>query len=263
MGSVIVGSDGQPLTASAAVHTTPKSDTGHSPSEVSLDIAENAADAGIYSFVAEVFSIDEAHPELTAEIRRLADPRYVPLLCRRIYKSPAGTEIQRTYYCVGKWIQFPTDDYKDAAVRLSSVPRGFPFPADQIHCLRTLWAPWDTKDAEGRPHHPVEYFNCTPPEVVEIGPWLVEQLCAIRKAFDATITFDGDDAHSLETTASKLSAILEAETRADNARMERAREEARYRMRTNWKQMKDAIDNERWAPKPEEPPLFLDLGKKG
>ena len=253
--------DGE-VESSAAVITDPKSDTPRSPDSLPLDIAENAKDAGCYTFVTEVWTVDEGHRELTDSIRKLADPRYVPLLCKRIYRTPADTEISRTYHCIGKYIQFPTDeDVKEQAIKLQSVPRGFPFPEDQIHCLRILWAPWNTKDEHGRPHHPVEYNNNTPPEEVEIGGWLLDQMLALKKFFDTGIDLD-ENGIPIGSQSDKLRSILEAETNADNKRMEAAREEARYRMRNNWPQMKRAMDEGRWsAPQPEKP-LFLDLGKK-
>lgn len=249
-----------PLPGSAAVHTSPKSDATDSPV---LHIAENARDAGCYTFVTEVWFVDEDHPGLTGAIRREADPRYVPLLCRRVYLSPAGTEITRTYYCIGRHIPFPTEDYKEAAIHLETVPRHFPFPTDSIHPLRILWAPWDTLDEDRKPHHPVEFNNNTPPEVIVIGPWLLEQMKALRKFFDTGIRIEEDRVTSLDFEVDKLRQILEVETKADAARVDVAREEARYRMRHNWPQMKDAIDHERWDAPPEAPPLFLDLGRKG
>lgn len=267
----IYGAGGEPVSSSApvphtsaAVHTDPKGDPYRlSPTEMPLPVAENARQAGCYQFVGEHWSVDEHHKELTSAIRREADPRYVPLLCKRIYLSPAGTEITRTYHVVGRHIPFPTDEYKDSAIHLSTVPRGFPFPPDQIHPLRTLWAPWDTQDEEGRFHHPVEYSNNTPPEEVQIGPWLLEQMCALRKFFDSSILIDGEDVRTGDFQTDKLAQILEAQTLADAKRMDTAREEARYRMRHNWRQVKDALDNERWAPEPPEAAKFLDLGKKG
>lgn len=220
-----------------------------------LTIHEDARSAGCYTFVAEVWSVDESHPELTRQIRLEADPHYVPLLCRRIYLSPAGTEVSRTYHVIGKYIPFPTEEYRDAYVRLSSVPRGFPFPANMIQPLRTLWAPWEKGTTE--------YENNTPPAEVEFGPWVVEQMRALRKLFDLKIRIEGDKVVQEDTTARKLKEILEAESVRDEKMVEAARREARYRMRHNWKQLKEAADNGRWSPEPPEASPFCDMGKKG
>ncbi len=270
--TVIYGADGRvasvvppsppPVVSSAAVHTDPKSGNPSFDASPILDIVENAREAGCYQFVAETWAVDESHPELTDSIRKEADPRYVPLLCKRIYLTPAGTEISRTYHVIGKYIEFPTEEYKDENVRLSYVPRNFPFPSDKIQALRTLWAPWDTRDEGGKYHHPVEYNNNTPPEVVEIGPWLLEQMKALRKFFDSSVRIDGDEVRQGDFEADKKLDILEAETRADLARIEAAREEARYRMRHNWRQMKEAVDNGRWSPEPPEASPFVDLGHR-
>lgn len=61
--------------------------------------------------------------------------------------------------------------------------------------------------------------------------------------------------------ADKLKDILEAGSRQDEKIVEEARKEARYRMRHNWRQMKEAIDAGRWAPEPPDSPRpFVDLG---
>lgn len=249
-----------PSPSSPAVHTRRESDYD---SSALLEISESAQEAGCYTFVGESFSVDENHQSLTDSIRREADPRYVPLLCKRVYLTPAGTEMNRTYFVVGRYIEFPTEEYKDDAIRLSYVPRGFPFDSTKIHAMRTLWAPWDTRDSEGKYHHPVEYSNATPPEVVEIGPWLLSQMNALRKFFDTTIRIEGDDISSADFESDKLRTILELETEADSRRMAAAREEARYRMRHNWQQMKVALDNGRIASEPPSTPIHFDLGKKG
>ena len=223
-----------------------------------LDIHETARDAGCFTFVTEVWTVDDSHPELTRDIRRLAEPRYVPLLCRRIYLSPAGTEVGETYHVVGKYIEHPEEEYHEANVRLAYVPRGFPFPPDKIQPLRTLWAPW--------PKGSVEYLNNSPPARVEIGPWLLDQMRSLRKLMDGSIRIRDDKSgrttvEHLDCTPDKLAEILRAGEDLDLKLVEDARKEARYRMRHNWRQMKSAIDAGRWAPEPPDSPRpFVDLG---
>lgn len=256
--------------AAPAVHTP--SDVDRAVDQLSEhveQIYDNARDAGMYQFVEEVWAIDEHHTELTEDIRKLADPKYVPLICKRAYLSPAGTEEVHSYFCIGKYIEFPQEGYEDQAVKLSHVPRGFPFPPDKIHCLRILWAPWDTRDPEtGDYLNPTEYRNNTPPAVVEVDRWLLEQMCALRKFFDSGVRIEsgvageGDSVTNLEFETDKIAEILEEQTRADQQRMDAARAEMRYRVRHNWRQFKDAIENNRMAAAPEPQRAFLDLGRK-
>jgi len=222
---------------------------------VPLQIHERATDAGCYTFVAEVWTVDDSHPEITRQIRELAEPRYVPLQCRRVYLTPAGTETERTYHVIGKYIPHPSDGAEDEYIRLAYVPQGFPFPADRIQPLRTLWAPWEKGT--------VEYANATPPARVEIGPWLVEQMRALRKFQDVGIRIDGDKVMPADFVSDFKLSILEAESLRDQKLVEEARSEARYRMRHNWNQLKKAADEGRWSPEPPASVAFCDLGKKG
>jgi hypothetical protein len=279
--TVIYGADGMPAAvvpptssapsapSSPAVHTDPKSDTPQlSPTEAAFEIAQTASEAGCYEFITESWEVDEHHQDLTRSIRSEADPRYVPLICKRVYRSPAKTEIVRRYHVIGKYIEFPAEGYEDANVKLSYVPRGFPFPPDKIQALKTIWSPWDTRDEKGKWLHPVEHANNTPPEEVEIGPWLLEQMRAVRKFFDSMVKVETQEDGSVEvkqcdTDRDRMFAILEAETNRDQELMAAAREEARYRMRHNWKQLKEAADNGRWSPEPPEASQpFVDLGHR-
>lgn len=230
-------------------------------SEIPLDIHENARDAGCYEFLQEFFFVDENDPDpsLVRQIREEADPRYVPLRCRRVYRSPANTEIVRTYHVIGKYIPNPQDGYEHSYLELQRVPSNFPFPKDKIQALRTLWAPW--------PKGTTEYMNSTPPAEVEFGPWVVQQMRALRKAFDAPVAIvEGTDGVShvkqVATTRDVLFEILNEQQEIDNRMMEAAREEARYRVRHNWPQLKKAADEGRWTPDPPEAAPFVDLGKK-
>lgn len=215
-----------------------------------LEIHERAADAGCYEFVGEAWAVWDLDEGLLRSARE-ADPRFVPLRCRRIYRSPAGTEERHDYFVIGRYIEHAKEGYESAYLRLESVPRGFPFPAGKIQPLRTLWAEWE----KGSP----EFVSATPPVPLPFGPWVVEQMRALRKLFDSAIRIDGDEVRQGDFTSDKIRAILEAETRRDEDQMARAREDARYRCRHNWKQLRDAADNDRWVPEPPQPKPFVDL----
>jgi hypothetical protein len=231
-------------------------------STVPLDIANTPAEAGAYEFLGEEFFVDESVPDpsLVRQIREEADPRYVPLRCKRVYKSPAGTVISRTYHVIGRYIPTPTEEGSEQYIRVSHVPRRFPFPLDRIQALRTLWAPWEKGT--------VEFTNCSPPAEVDFGPWVVEQMRALRKFFDASLRIDTDkngemSTTQVDTTRDKLNEILNSESKRDEALMAEAREEARYRVRHNWRQLKQAADEGRWTEPPAATRPFVDLGRKG
>lgn len=233
-------------------------------SSIPIDIAGNAREAGAYEFVTEEFFIEENQPDpvYVRQIWAEADDRYVPLRCRRVYRSPAGTDVVKTYHVIGKYIPNPTEAGSNQYVRISHAPRRFQFPLDRIQPLRTLWAPWD-KDKD-----PVEFANNTPPAELEFGPWVVEQMRAIRKYFDSTIAIETEadgEAHTkqVETTRDKLNQILHAEANRDEQMMAAAKEEARYRTRHNWQQFKRAAEEGRWTVPPPAAKPFVDLGKKG
>jgi len=229
-----------------------------------MDIHSTPASAGVYEFIGEEWFVDESTPSpvYVRQIRAEADPRYVPLRCRRIYRTPAGTTISRTYHVIGKYIppENLTEYGEDKYVRLTHYPHNFPFPVDRIQPLRTLWAPWEKGT--------VEYQNCVPPEEVEFGPWVVEQMRAIRKAFDGLIKIDTDavsgesHVHQASTTRDTLNEILHAESERDEALMTAAREEARYRIRHEWRHLKQAADEGRWTEPPSTAKPFVDLGDK-
>ena len=233
-------------------------------SSIPMEIATSASQAGAYEFVGEEFFVEDSCPDpvLVRTIQREVDPRYVPLRCKRIYRSPAGTLLTRVYHVIGRYIPEPRDEGSTQYVRLSYVPRNFPFPLDKIQPLRTLWAPWE-KDT-------VEFDSNYPPAEVEYGPWVVESMRALRKAFDGMIaletTPDGSlSAKQRDTTRDTLNEILAAEARRDEEMMSSAREEMRYRIRHNWRHLKNAADEGRWTEPPSPAKPFVDLGdtKKG
>jgi hypothetical protein len=233
-------------------------------SSIPMEIATSAAQAGAYELVGEEFFVEESCPDpvLVRTIQREVDPRYVPLRCKRIYRSPAGSLITRVYHVIGRYIPEPRNEGSAQYVRLSHVPRNFHFPTNKIQPLRTLWAPWE-KDT-------VEYEANYPPAEVEYGPWVVESMRALRQAFDGAIALETSPDGSLsakqrETTRDKINEILNAEARRDEEMLRTAREEMRYRIRHNWKHLKNAADEGRWTEPPSPAKPFVDLGsnKKG
>jgi hypothetical protein len=237
-----------------------------------MEIAQRASQAGVYEYLGESFSVDEIiDPSLVKQIRAFV-PQYVPLVTRRRYRSPAGTEVVELYHVVGRYIEDPREGAQP--VRLERVPPGFPFPKDKIHPLRTLWAPWrgpriDEETGERLPPDP-EWVNNTPPARVKPGQWLVDTMRKVQKAFEMQIVLKtGEDGELRETDegrrdwlVDKLREIETAEERKDARLAEEAMAEARYRLRHNWRQLKAAADKEAWLPEPpdDRPKPFVDLG---
>lgn len=226
-----------------------------------LEIHDSPEAAGVYRLIEEKFYVDDViDPSLVKQIREF-DKEYVPLLCKRLYRSPAGTAIHKQYHLVGRHIAEPTDDYAFDTVKLEHVPPGFQYNPKKIHSLRVLWAPW--------PKGTTEWKLAMPPAEIKPEGWLVEQLRAVHKFFDIGISLSEEDGElhqdgNTESTKDKLNQILQAEQRRDEKIMADALAEARYRMRHNWRQFKEAADKERWAPEPPDaaPKPFVDLKGK-
>jgi hypothetical protein len=92
---------------------------------------------------------------------------------------------------------------------------------------------------------------------------------ALHKALELRIEVATDEDGELhqttegqrDFTVDKLNEILETEERRDEEIRQKAIDEARYRMRHNWKQFKKAADEERWTPEPpDDRRPFVDLG---
>ena len=217
-----------------------------------LQIHERAADAGAFAFVTELWYVDESIDAVHVRAIREVEPRFVPLKCRRIFKTPAGTEVSVDYFVIGKYLPQVQDGFEDAYIRLQYVPRGYPFPADKIQPLRTLQGEWEPGSAE--------YDQCAPPPPVPFGPWLIDQMRSIRKFFDGCIRIEGDEVAQGDFNKDKLKAILRAEKRRDEELMAQASAEARYRCRHEWRFLKKAIEEERWSDAPKQTQPFVDLG---
>lgn len=239
--------------------------------QMNMEISERGNAAGHYELLGEAFFVDDIiDPSLVREIREFV-PEYVPLLTKRRYRTPAGTEVEHVYHIVGRYIEHPTEYFEDAAVRLSHVPRGFPFDPKKIHPLRTLWAPWKgpNEKYEGSPPDS-EWTRSAPPVYVKPERWLVEQMRALHKALEMKITIATDEAGELHQTSDgqrdytvdKLKEILEREEKRDEELAAAALDEARYRMKHNWRQFKAAADKEEWSSEPpdDRPKPFVDLG---
>lgn len=241
--------------------------------QMEMEIAQKAADAGQYAYLGEAIFVDDIiDPGLVRQIREFV-PTYVPLITRRRYRTPAGTEIERLYHVIGRYIEHPTEYFLDGAVKLAHVPPGFPFPANMIHPLRTLWAPWkgpNERDPEhGSPPDP-EWTRSEPPAYVKPEQWLVEQMRGLQKALEMQVSLATDEEGELhQTTAGqrdftvdKLNEILTREQKRDDELAAKAMGEARYRMKHNWRQFKAAADKEEWSPEPpdDRPKPFVDLG---
>jgi hypothetical protein len=227
-----------------------------------LDIHESASAAGQWTFVEERFFIDPViDPAIVRDIR-VFDKCYVPLITKRLYKTPAGTMVMKQYHVVGRYIENPKEGYEDKAVYLASVPPSFKFNKNKIHALRTLWAPWPTPESPGGAS--IEWKVGMPPAEVKVGRWLVEQLAAVNKFFDIGVEID-KDGNQIGTTAhtvEKMRQIMETEENRDARIQREAMTEARYRMKNDWRHFKEAADAERWGPEPREPKGFLDLGRR-
>lgn len=229
-------------------------------SDATMEIHERAIDVGSYTFVSESFMIaDTVDPGLVREIRN-AVPRYVPLLCRRLYKTPAGTVERHDYHVIGMYIPDPTASHQTDYVRIDWAPRGFPFDTKKIQAMRTLWAPW--------PKESFEFTISAPPAEVSFGPWVVESMKALKKAMDGVIAFDTKTGRTKQVTTTKdlLFEILNAEAKRDKELETKAMEEARYRMRHNWRWLKEAADKERLVPEPPDDasePKTFDMHVKG
>jgi hypothetical protein len=258
---IIPGEGGSPLPLPSSAQPVVTSTVPDSAME--LPIAETASEAGCYEFIKEEFFVDATDPDpaIVKQIRAEADPRFVPLKCRRIYKSPTGGDVVKTYHVIGRYIPHPQESYADAYVHLHSYPHNFPFPTDKIQPLRTLWAPWEKGSVEDN--------NNTPPAEVKFSGIVLEQMRALRKAFDTAVSLKtlADGTVSVtndEYVKDKLRDIMNAEAKRDEREMTAAREEARYRMRHNWGQMKRAIDEDRWSPPPQDssPKAFVDMGRR-
>jgi len=238
-----------------------------------LDIEQKASASGSYEYLGEAFFVDDIiDPGIVRRIREFV-PEYVPLLVKRRYRTPAGTEIEAIYHVIGRYIENPTEYFQDSTVKLEHVPVGFSFDPGKIHPLRTLWAPWagPNENGEGSPPD-LEWTISAPPGYVKPEGWLVDSMRALQKALEMQIAVatneDGElhqtSAGQQDFTIDKLNEIIDAEDRRDEDIRKKALDEARYRMKHNWKQFKAAADKEEWGPAPldDRPQPFMDLGGK-
>ena len=77
-----------------------------------LPIGEKASDVGAYTYLGETIWVDDIiDPVLVKEIRTFV-PEYVPLLTKRRYRTPAGTEIERTFHVIGRYIKNPNPGFE-------------------------------------------------------------------------------------------------------------------------------------------------------
>lgn len=229
-------------------------------------IHNTARDAGCYTFVEEAFFYDDViDPSIVRDVH-VFDKAYVPLLVKKIYLSPAGTTVTHTYHVVGRIIENPGKGYEDSYLKLQGpVPRWVKH--DKVQALRTLQGKWPGPGDEGPGSLPSrEWIISMPPPEVRPGRWLVEQLQAVHKYFDLGVKLTTEEKSgelrqqgTVDTLRSKMDKILNAEAERDEKIAKDAMDEARYRMRNNWPQMKRAIDEGRLAPPPHEKKPFLDL----
>lgn len=231
-----------------------------------MQVHETARSAGCYTFVEEHWFYDDViDPAIVRDIQ-VFDPRYFPLLCRKVYLTPAGTSITVDYHVVGRYIENPTDGYENENVDLEgSVPARWQSRRKKIQPLRILQGRWPGPDSEGGAC--TEWRINAPPPVVRPDRWLVEQLHAVHKFFDVGAELTERDGKMLQTgtvtsTMDRLNQIQNAERERDARIQEEAISEARYRMRENWPQLKRAADEGRWTAPPQEPKPFVDLGVK-
>jgi len=226
----------------------------------------SARAAGSYTFVEERFSYDDQiDPQIVRDIQ-MFDPCYVPLRCRKVYRTPSGTVVTVDYHVIGRYIEHPTEGYRDAYLELEgAVPSRWQGRRKKIQALRVLQGRWPGPDDEGGPSW--EWTVSAPPPVVRPGRWLVDQLAAVQKFFDVGIQLTAKDGQLLQTgtvssTMDRLNQIVNAGREQDERVQREAMAEARYRMRHNWRQFKDALDHERLAPeqRERESKPFVDLG---
>lgn len=228
-----------------------------------MQVHERARSAGCYEFVEEHFFYDDQIDLQIVRDIHVFDPKYVPLLCRKVYLSPAGTEEVVDYHVIGRCIEHPREGYENAAVKIEG---RWPMKLDRskIHPLKLLAGKWPGPGDEGGPS--TEWRINKPLPVVRPGRWLIEELESVTKFFNVGVQLSEKDGQLLQTgtvssTMDRLNQILQSGRERDEKVQREAIAEARYRMRHNWRQMKDAIDNERWGPEPQGSKPFVDLGK--
>lgn len=232
-----------------------------------MQIHSNAKSAGCYQLIDKAFFYDDViDPAIVKEIQTF-EKQYVPLLIRKIYRTPANTTVTKQYHVIGRIIHEPKKGYENAYVDISGpVPRWLEPNRKKVQDLRTLQGKWPGPNDEHPGSLPSrEWIVSAPPPEVKPGWWLVEQLRAIQKYFDLGVQLVDDKGElkqkgTIDTINDKMQRILKAESERDEKIMAEAMEEARYRMRDNWPQMKRAIDEGRLAPPPQEKKPFVDLG---
>jgi len=222
----------------------------------SLDIAETAASAGVYEYVGEVFFYDDRVSKDMVRTIREAWPNYVPVRCRKIYKSPVGAEETVDYYVIGSYVEHPSEEYKDDNLQFQTTPTEIPVAwRNKVQALRILQGEW--------PKGSVPWRLCAPEPPLPFGHQIVEQMQMARKFFDPGIKIEGDEVRPHEFMADKLAQIIAAISRQDDEDVRRGNEEAAYRVRHDWAQYRKAIENERWVPEPPSPKPFVDLNLRG
>ena len=242
-------------------------------SGASMDIAEKASATGSYEYLGESIFVDDIiHPDIVRRIREFV-PEYVPLLTKRRYKNPAGQPVEAMYHIIGRYIENPTEYFEDATVKLEHVPHDFPFDPKKIHPLRVLWAPWAGPNDKYEGSKPdLEWSISAPPGYVKPEGWLIESMRALHHALEMKIALKTNEEGEVHQTSEgqrdftidKLNEILDKEEKRDADICKAALDDARYRMKHNWRFFKAAADKEEWGPEPldDRPQPFMDLGGK-
>ena len=204
-----------------------------SPSQV-FQIGETAREAGVWAVLDTALTAvfpagEEPDPALVKQCREY-DPHFVPLWCRKVFRSPANTDTVTGHYVIGRYV--PPENLKSSKdnkppVVLESWPSDFPFDPKEVYEVHAWTLKW--------PKGSYGLKLCMPEPGKPFDNRLVDY---VRLQSHVHANFCVEDAlRSLQEMADE-----------EKAELRKIMEDAEYQLKQDWRGMKKAIEEERWGP---------------
>ena len=195
----------------------------------------------------------DPNPALVREIRSF-DPKYVPLLVRRVMQAPGtGGVVAFGYHVLGRHVALWADDETPLEpVRLMNVPTAWPYAAGTIYAMRTWSFGWKKGSYQARNAWPDLYL----PHDSELVAWM--RACH-RQMYDLA-----------DSIQSRIKREMRERLEAEQKELDETQAKAKGKLHDDRHELSDAIANHlhwmehpRQMPAPEEPKPVVDLGARG
>jgi hypothetical protein len=176
-------------------------------------------------------------PAVVRAIREF-DPAYVPVLVRRVFKSPTGGVDAFGYHVIGRHItHWAPGEEAQQPVNLASTPVGWPYATGTVYAIRTWSLPWKKGSWQFRNGFPEIFL----PHDMDLCRWMH---AAHRQMFGVA---DG--------IKRQIKARMRAQAAEQEKEMEAAQARAKERLHDDKRELRDAVENElHWMEHPRQRP---------